>query len=106
MTRQQKIKLIYDLTIARDGVYARMNDLYGVISPDPGCKLYGAIFELLGVAIDSTAAAIGDDKHKWLDWFINENDCGRMGYEAGYEKQLKPITTAEYLLDLIEQGGE
>ena len=106
MTRQQKIKLINDLTIARDEVYARMDDLNGVISPDPGCKLYGAIFELLGVAIDSTAAAIGDDMHKWLDWFIHENDCGRKGYEAGYEGRIKPIRTIEDLLDLIEQGEE
>ena len=105
MTRQQKLHLIDDLIAAHDAVHAQLDALRGSINPDPGCPLYNSIFELLNVAIASTSATVGD-KSEWIDWFIHENDCGRRGHEAGYEGQIKPIMTAEDLLDLIEQGEE
>ena len=105
MTRQQKLHLIDDLIAAHDAVHAQLDALRGSINPDPGCPLYNSIFELLNVAIVSTSAATGDNG-EWIDWFINENDCGRKAYEAGYEGRLRPIRTVEDLLDLIEQGEE
>ena len=52
-----------------------------------------------------TSAAIGDTA-TWLDWFVHENDCGRKGHEAGYDNRVKPIRTAEDLIDLIEAEDE
>ena len=105
ITRQQKIHLLDDLIAAHDAVHAQMDALKLTINPDPGCLLYNAVFELLEVAISSTATAIGDEG-TWLDWFVHENDCGRKGHEAGYDNRVKPIRTAEDLLDLIEAEDE
>lgn len=104
-TRQQKLHLIDDLLAAHDAVHAQLDALKLTVNPDPGCRLYSAIFELLETAIAATSAAIGDN-NKWIDWFIHDNECGRRGHEAGYTDQLKPIKTAEDILDLIEAEDE
>lgn len=105
LTRQQKIHLLDDLIAAHDAVHAQFDALKLTLDPDPGCPLYNAVFELLNVAISSTSAAIGDSC-EWLDWFVNENACGRKEHEAGYEKRLKPIRTVEDMLALIEAEEE
>ena len=106
LTRKQKAQLIDTLIAAHDAAHEQIDALKLTLDPNPGCSLYTAVFELIDVAILAIASAIGDSTGEWLDWFIHENDCGRKGYEAGYEGRIKPITTAEYLLDLIEQGEE
>ena len=105
LTRQQKIHLLDDLCAAIDAQAAQMDALHPILSPDPGCPWYDAAFGLINVAIKATAEAIGD-KHEWLEWFVLENDCGRKGHEAGYEKRLKPIRTVDDLLDLLEAEEE
>lgn len=105
MDRTEKLKMMNNLFTAIDAVHAQLDALRSTLNPDPGCALYNAVFELLNVAISSTSAAIGDSC-EWLDWFVNENDCGRKEHEAGYEKRLKPIRTVEDLLALIEAEEE
>jgi hypothetical protein len=103
VNHQQKLERIRELFAAHDDVLAQLDALHPALNPDPGCELYSAIFGLLDVAINATAAALGDNSN-WLEWMVNENECGRRGHEAGYSNALKPIRTAEDLLDLIEDN--
>ena len=105
LTRQQKLHLLDDLIAAHDSLIAQLDALKPTLNPDPGSPFFSAAFELSNVAIKATAAAIGD-RYEWVDWYVIENDCGRRGNEAGYTDQLKPIRTAEDLLDLIEAEEE
>ena len=105
LTRQQKSYTIGKLIDAHDAIHAQLDALKPTLNPDPGCPLYTAVFELIDVAIMAAGEAIGDTA-TWLDWFIHDNDCGRKGYDAGYEGRLKPIRTVEDLLDLIEAEEE
>ena len=38
-----------------------------------------------------------------LSWFIWDNDCGRNGYEAGVDGDVRAVKTVEDLLDLAER---
>ena len=102
MDRRTKLHMLDDLFAAHDDLHAQLNALRPVLNPDPGCELYSAIFVLLDVAINATAAAIGD-KSNWLDWMVHENDCGRKGHEAGFINDMRQIKSAEDLLYLIEE---
>ena len=103
MDRKTKLHMIDDLFAAHDAIYDQIDALKSTIDPDPGCALYEAIFGLLDVAIRATSAAIGDNI-EWLEWMIYENDCGRKGHEAGRANTMRPIRTAEDILDLIEDN--
>ena len=106
LTRTKKLYLIDDLCAAHDSLIAQLDALKPTLNPDPGSPFFSAAFELSNVAIKATASAIGD-RYKWVDWYVIANDCGRNGREAGYTAyQLKPIRTAEDLLDLIESEDE
>jgi hypothetical protein len=37
-----------------------------------------------------------------VEWFVYENDCGRNGYEAGPEGEIRAVKTVEDLMDLAE----
>lgn len=104
MDRVKKLHMIDDLFAAHDEMHAALDSLKESLNPDPSCGLYSAAFGLLDVAVSATAAALGDNDG-WLDWMIHENECGRRGHEAGYINALKPIRTAEDILDLIEEGN-
>lgn len=41
-----------------------------------------------------------------LSWYVWENDCGRNGFEAGPEGDVRAVRTVEDLLDLAEREGE
>ena len=41
-----------------------------------------------------------------LSWFVFENDCGRNGYEAGVDGDVRAVKTVEDLLDLAEREAE
>ena len=105
MTRAEKLKMLNDLFAAHDDIQRHIEALKSTLNPDPGCAFYESVFKLLDVAVNVTASAIGDNS-EWLEWMVHENDCGRRGHEAGYTDQLKPIRTAEDLLDLIEAEEE
>lgn len=105
MNHQQKLERISELFAAIDAVHAQLDALRPTLNPDPGCALYDAIYALEHQAICSTAYAVGDSGD-WLDWMIHENACGRKGYEAGYINALKPIRTADDILELIEEETE
>ena len=101
ITRAEKIDMINDLFLAHDDIYRHIDALKSTLNPDPGCALYESIFKLLDVAVNATSLALGDNG-EWLEWMIYENDCGHKGPEAGYINEMRPIRTAEDLLQLIE----
>lgn len=104
MDRTEKLDMINDLFIAHDDIHRHIDALKSTLNPGPGCPLYNAVFELLNVAIMATAEALGDDEERvW--WMVHENECGRRGHEAWYINALKPIRTAEDLLELIEEDN-
>ena len=41
-----------------------------------------------------------------LSWFVFENDCGRNGYEAGVDGDVRAVKTVEDLLDLAEMEAK
>ena len=51
--------------------------------------------------IEMLASAVGDES-RWIDWYVFENDCGREKMQAGYDGELKPVTNAQELYDLIK----
>lgn len=105
MDRAEKLKMLNDLFTVHDDIHRHIDALKSTLNPDPGCALYDSVFKMIDVAVKATASALGD-KSEWLDWFVIENDCGRKGYDAGYEGRLKPIRTVEDLLALIEAEEE
>lgn len=46
-------------------------------------------------------AKLMDDKTEWVSWFVYENEFGKRKLEAGYNNNLKPITTAKQLYKLM-----
>jgi hypothetical protein len=104
MTRAEKIDMLNNLFLSHDGVIRHINTLSGVLSPDPGCAFYEAIFKLLDIAVNATEVSLGDTAH-WVNWMVYENDCGHRGHEAGYTGNTKPIRTADDLLQLIEDNS-
>ena len=105
LTREQKLKLIDDIIAAHDTVHAQVDALKQTLDPDPGSPFYTAIFKLLETAITATSAAIGDTG-KWIDWYINDNDCGRNGYEVTYANTKKivvfVVNNTSDILDVVE----
>ena len=105
MTREQKLKLIDNLVTAYNAMHEQLDILRLSLYPDPGSPFYTAIFSLLDSAIESTSAAIGDTG-KWIDWYINDNDCGRNGYEVTYANTKKivvfVVNNTSDILDVVE----
>lgn len=70
-----------------------------------GCdgSLMQAIYRVEYDAMVAIARLIGD-AGDWLDWFINENECGAKGYEAKRAEweTARPIRTVSDLLDILE----
>ena len=104
MDRTEKLKMLNNLFTINNEIDAVVDAMRSTHNPDPSCGLYNAVFGALDVAIKATAAAIGDDE-EWVWWMVHENECGHRGHEAGYTNALKPIRTAEDILDLIEEGN-
>ena len=104
MTRAEKLKMLNDLFLDNDAMQEQINKLNSLFMPAPECGLYETMFALFDTAVSATEAAIGDS-HKWVEWMIFENDCGRNGYEAGYSDAMRPIRTAEDILDIIEDNN-
>lgn len=95
--------MLNNLFTVNNELDAVVDAMRSTLNPDPSCGLYNAVFGALDVAIKATAAALGDDE-EWVWWMVHENECGRNGHEAGYDNTLRPIRTAEDLLDLIEDN--
>ena len=68
----------------------------------------GIAFDFSEYLEDAYIAAVsklaGDTDVNWVDWYINENDFGRRGHNAGYNGKLSSIKTTRDLLRLIEEG--
>ena len=74
-------------------------DLFGESAPEVFWKSFDLYTEML-------SKLLGDDTDdNWLDWFCYENNMGERAMDAGYDGNIKKITTLDDLADLlIEQG--
>lgn len=55
--------------------------------------------------IATVAEMIGDNVG-WLSWFIYDNECGKKGLEARFDRKLRPVRTVKQLMKIIEEGTE
>ena len=76
------------------------DDLARVVGCDPEAPIWTVIGKSNTMLIEQTAKLIGDEG-EWLSWYVWENDCGRRGFEAGYDKNMTSIKTAAHLAKLI-----
>lgn len=76
-----------------------LRDLVGI---DPQSQLYEALWDMGGYT-RALSELLGDESFYWLDWYMVENDMGKLGTRAGNQALgVKPISTLEDLLWLIE----
>lgn len=105
MNKTEKLLLLAKLQMREkeiDEVRKNLRFVFGNVVDSP---IMDAMWGCFGDLTDIVAEKIGD-RHKWLEWFIWENDWGKKEYEARFEGQERPIKTFEDLLWVIGQGEE
>jgi hypothetical protein len=76
-----------------------LRDLVGI---EYGSQLYEALWDMQSY-VAALSEILGDDENYWLDWYMVENDMGRLGLQAGNEAiGTRAIRTLEDLVWLIE----
>lgn len=100
MTRDEKRELIKELQLATIELDAA-HDAVLKIFPTPDAPIIAQGWNMTAVAMKNVARLIGDGDG-WLEWFVHENQWGKRAHEAGYGGDLRPITTIDDLLDLVE----
>ena len=101
MEKQKILVLLKEWQEQFEKLDAFSNKVYEIF--DGG--LPDAVWETFSLYSDTLSKLLGDDtEDTWLDWYCYENDMGKKGYDAGYDGELKPITTLEDLADLIIEG--
>lgn len=70
---------------------------------EPESSLFGIFYEQKDQYTKAIAELVGD-AFGWLNWYAQDNDYGRKGYEACARKgdKLRPIRTVAQLARLIE----
>lgn len=76
----------------------KLQELFGFTD---SVMLYDTLFAMEDFSIELVEEIV-DDKEKWIEWFVYENDCGEKELEAGRQDNLKKIKTVDDLLELIE----
>ena len=100
MTRDEmiaEIDLVCAIITESDKAY---DELARVVGRDPESALWGVMYKAQSALVAQTSKLIGDEG-EWLSWFIWENECGRKGLQAGYDKKMTRIKTAAQLARLI-----
>lgn len=105
MTRAQKIKrwtyTITKMVKACRTLDAACNKAIAIGCISSNGPLYNAIWRAFETGLEAA------DKNGWVQWFIQENDCGRRGLKArANEEPLRPIRTPRQLAEIIvkEEG--
>lgn len=100
-----KLKLLKEYVKEHKKMVSYVDKLYETIDPNPESPLINKFYEMDDLARKFLKIILTDDAD-WVDWYVYENDSGAKGYEAGYDKNLKPIKTEEDLLELIESKND
>ena len=102
MTKNQKLEALknWQHSINKfDDDFFPMIDFIGLSSDG---LLVQIVYELQNQLTEMTGLVVGD-KEKWLEWYWKENNMGEEAKEAGYNGNLKKISTINDLLELVEQ---
>lgn len=87
-----------------------MDGIKASVGLDPHGPLSDMVWRMFDGYTLALGMALGDEFGTWLAWYYMENDMGRKGMEAGYDKKLKPIKTLAHLYALIaeerKRGGQ
>lgn len=89
-------------TIVSD--YQRLSDACDAANRAGCLDSNGPLFDAIWKAHGTLIGAIEGDG--WIDWHLYENDCGKLGKEAGFDGKLTPIRTARHLAKLIVESEE
>lgn len=100
-----KLKLLKEYVNERKKLVSYVDKLNKAIDLNPESPLINKFYELDDLARKFLKIILTDDAD-WLDWYVYDNDSGAKGYDAGYDKNLKPIKTEEDLLELIESEND
>ena len=102
MDKERKIQLVMECLEAYDRIEAVTDDLNRLFNgtDSPVCNAMYTAHDLL---VERTSELVGDTE-RWLDWFIVENDCGRLGKAP--DGNVTPIRSAGDLLKLMFGGDD
>jgi hypothetical protein len=101
MTKKQKVKEVATLVRAYNDVLAQFNRLNDAIGADDS-PFHDVIFKVLDRYVDSVAKLIGDTNHKWLVWYIFENNCGKAGEAIRVNGKRYEIKTPKDFITFLE----
>jgi len=98
MNKKETIEKFIKIYKQRELLIDKLQELFGFTD---SVMLYDTLFAMEGFSIELVEEIV-DDKDKWIEWFVYENDCGEKELEAGPRDNLKKIKTVDDLLELIE----
>jgi hypothetical protein len=101
MEKKEKIRLITDLVAEHRSLDKINSEVYSVFGAGDG-KLLKFLWRVFDKWVASVAATVGDTQ-EWISWYIFDNDCGKRGFEAGYDGKMVKITSVKKLVELIEK---
>lgn len=82
----------------RDSI--REDNIFTTLGISPESRLRTSSTLLFEALVD-VAIVITDDDNGWIEWYVYENDLGSKAMEAGKPGNLKPITNARELLEVM-----
>ena len=98
MNKKEAVEKFIKIYKQKELLLDKLQELFGFTD---SVMLYDTLFAMENFSIELVEEIV-DDKGKWIEWFVYENDCGEKEYEAGLFDHLKKIKTVDDLLELIE----
>ena len=102
MDKERKIQLVMECLDAYDRIESVTDDLNRLFNGTDS-QVCNAMYTAHDLLVERTSELVGDTE-RWLDWFIVENDCGRLGKAPGWN--VTPIRSAGDLLKLMFGGDD
>ena len=103
LTDKQKyhIRKVVQSFQALDSSFEPLFDVFGIGVVDS--KLFDETYKLFDFSLELVEEMV-NDRHRWIHWFIYDNDCGKSDNEAGYDNNLRKISDIEGLYELVEES--
>jgi hypothetical protein len=98
MNKKEAVEKFIKIYKQKELLIDKLQELFGFTDR---VMLYDTLFAMEDLSIELVEEIV-DDKGKWIEWFVYENDCGEKEHEAGRRDNLKKIKTVDDLLELIE----
>jgi hypothetical protein len=100
MNKKEAVEKFIKIHKQKELLIDKLQELFGFTD---SVMLYDTLFAMEDFSIELVEEIV-DDKEKWIEWFVYENDCGEKELEAGRQDNLKKIKTVDDLLELIEMN--